>query len=151
MKQAASERAKLVAQEGLDVLPGAVEAIERLTEKTRAAVVSGSSREEIEMCLRALGVIDRFVFFIGAEDTSRGKPFPDGYLLAAERLGARPAACLALEDSSAGIMAARAAGMRCVAIRAGNFAKQPQDEADVVVDTLHQVDWSLVARLFGRD
>ena len=151
MRAAAREREKLIAEEGLDVLPGAVDAVRRMTERWRAAVVSGSSREEIDMCLRSLGVLDRFAFFVGAEDTSRGKPFPDGYLLAAERLGVRPAACLVLEDSTAGIKAARAAGMRCVAVRAGNFAGQPQEEADLIVDTLEAVDGSLVARLFGRD
>ncbi|MFI5291151.1 MAG: HAD family hydrolase, partial [Polyangia bacterium] len=72
-----------------------------------------------------------------------------GYLLASDRLGIAPAECLVLEDSTAGIRAGRAAGMRVVAVRAGNFAAQPQDEADRVVDTLEDVDDRLLAELFG--
>jgi HAD superfamily hydrolase (TIGR01509 family) len=149
--QATHERERLIAADGLDVLPGAVEAVRRLSARHRAAVVSGSSRREIDVCLRALGVLERFAFYVGAEDTSRGKPYPDGYLLAAEKLAVPAHECLVLEDSTAGIRAARTAGMRCVAIRAGNFAGQPQDEADAVVDTLDAVDDALLARLFGRD
>ncbi len=149
--RSAHEREKLVEAEGLDVLPGAVAAIDRFTRRYQSVVVSGSSRAEIELVLRSLGVRDRFPWFIAAEDTSRGKPYPDGYLLAAERLAIDPSECLVLEDSTAGVRAARAAGMRCVAIRAGNFAHQPQDEADRVVDTLDDVDDSLVASLFPGD
>src|SRR5581483_1843342 len=151
VEAAAHARAELVAAEGLDVLPGAVEAVRRLSKRYLSTVVSGSSRGEVEMCLRALGVLDCFPWFIGAEDTSRGKPSPDGYLLAATRLAVAPADCLVVEDSTAGIRAARAAGMRCVAVRAGNFAHQPQDEADVVLDTLERLDDGVLARLFPSD
>ncbi|HEY7953705.1 MAG TPA: HAD family phosphatase [Polyangia bacterium] len=146
---AAVEREKIVAKEGLDILPGAVHAVERLSARFDSTVVSGSSRAEIALILRVLGVGIHFPWFIGAEDTERGKPAPDGYLLASDRLGIAPAECLVLEDSTAGIRAGRAAGMRVVAVRAGNFAAQPQDEADRVVDTLEDVDDRLLAELFG--
>lgn len=148
MRLAAHERERIVAEEGLEVLPGAVELAQRVTSRFRSAVVSGSSRYEVEMTLRALGVLDRFPWFLGAEDTARGKPHPDGYLLAAERLEVAPAACLVIEDSTAGIRAGLAAGMRVIAVRAGNFAAQPQDEAHVVVDTLNEVTDDLVAQIF---
>lgn len=148
MHRAADERVKLVAAEGLDVLPGAVDAVRRFSSRFQSAVVSGSSRAEIAAVLRALAVEGCFPWFVGAEDTARGKPFPDGYLLAATRFGVDPGDCLVLEDSTAGIRAARAAGMRVIGVRAGNFARQPQEEADAVVDTLAQVDEILVAKLF---
>ena len=148
MHLAAEERVRIVEAEGLDVLPGAVETVRRLTARYAAAVVSGSSRLEVEAVLRALGLLECFPWFLGAEDTARGKPYPDGYLLAATRLRVEPRACLVLEDSTAGIRAARAAGMRVIGVRAGNFAGQPQDEADAVVATLLEVDDALVASLF---
>ena len=148
MHAAGEERVRLVGEEGLDVLPGAVETVRRLTGRFRSAVVSGSSRAEVEAVLRALQVHDCFPWFLGAEDTARGKPFPDGYLLAASRLEVEPGACLVLEDSTAGIRAARAAGMKVIGVRAGNFAGQPQDEADRIVDTLHDVTDALMASLF---
>src|SRR5262245_37447081 len=77
MHLAALDRIGLVASEGLDVLPGAVEAVRRLGASHQTAVVSGSSRKEVEAVLQALGVLDCFPWFIGAEDTARGKPHPD--------------------------------------------------------------------------
>ncbi|HWE30726.1 MAG TPA: HAD family phosphatase [Polyangia bacterium] len=149
MHKAGVERVGLVDTEGLDVLPGAVDTVRRLTSRYASAVVSGSSRAEVEAVLRVLGVLECFPWFLGAEDTARGKPFPDGYLLAATRLELSAADCLVLEDSTAGIRAARAAGMKVIGVRAGNFARQPQEEADLVVDTLLDVTDKLLASLFG--
>jgi HAD superfamily hydrolase (TIGR01509 family) len=148
MHAAAVERVNIVESEGLTVLPGAVDTVRRFSARYAATVVSGSSRAEVEAVLRALGLYDCFPWFIGAEDTTRGKPHPDGYLLAASRFDLKANECLVLEDSTAGIRAARAAGMRVIGVRAGNFAKQPQDDADLVVDTLVEVTDSLVASLF---
>jgi HAD superfamily hydrolase (TIGR01509 family) len=151
--EATRERAHLVETDGLAVLPGAVELVRRLAGRLAVTVVSGSSRAEVAMCLAALGLDQHFPWFVAAEDTARGKPHPDGYLLAAERFGVPPAECLVIEDAEPGIRAARAAGMRCVAVRAGNFARQPQEAADAIVDTCADVDDALLARLFpdGRD
>ena len=147
MAESAREREALAAAEGLHVLPDAVPAVERIARRFPTAVVSGSSRAEVAWCLGALGLRDRVRFFVAAEDTSRGKPHPDGYLLAATRLGVAPAECVTIEDSTAGIAAARAAGMRCVAVRAGNFAGQRQDGADRIIDTLESLDEALIASL----
>jgi HAD superfamily hydrolase (TIGR01509 family) len=147
----AVERERLVARDGLAVLPGAVAAVRRAGARARVAVVSGSSRREVTACLTALGLGDALPWFVAAEDTARGKPHPDGYLLAARRFELAPADCLAVEDSTAGIRAAKSAGMRCVAVRAGNFGGQPQDEADLVLGTLDELDDALMARLGARD
>jgi HAD superfamily hydrolase (TIGR01509 family) len=149
MHHAALARVELVTEEGLDILPGAIETVRRLSQRYLSTVVSGSSRVEIEAVLRALDVYDCFPFYVGAEDTARGKPSPDGYLLGARRLEVAPKDCLVIEDSTAGITAGQAAGCRVIAVRAGNFARQPQEHADVVVDTLREVDDALLARLFG--
>jgi HAD superfamily hydrolase (TIGR01509 family) len=140
MVQAAKAREELVSQEGLKVLPGAVALVRRVSARLPATVVSGSSREEIAFCLNALGVAECFPWFIGAEDTARGKPAPDGYLLAARRFEVPPERCVVIEDSTAGIAAAKAAGMRCVAVRAGNFADQPQGAADLIVGEMTEID-----------
>jgi HAD superfamily hydrolase (TIGR01509 family) len=151
MHAAAHERERIVEEEGLHVLPGAVDLVQRVTTQYAATVVSGSSRGEVEMTLRALGVLDRFPWFLGAEDTARGKPFPDGYLLAARRLTVQPADCLVIEDSHAGIRAGRAAGMTVVAVRAGNFAGQPQEDAHLVVETLEELSDSVLEKIFRGD
>src|SRR5262245_24311709 len=148
---AASARAKadLLRQDGLRVLPGVREATLRLAERGALGVVTGSSREEAELVLELAGLLGALACLVTSEDVPRGKPAPDGYLLGAERLGIPPTACLVVEDSQAGIAAARAAGMRCVAVAAGNFAGQDQSEADAVVATMADIDEQLLARLFA--
>jgi len=82
------------------------------------AVASGGSRYVVEKTLQAVEISDLFDEVVAAEDVSAGKPAPDIYLKAAERLGVAPEKCLALEDAPAGIMAAQRAGMMVVGIPA---------------------------------
>ena len=82
------------------------------------AVASGGARYVVEKTLQAVGISDLFDEVVAAEDVSAGKPAPDIYLEAADRLGVAPDKCLALEDAPAGIMAAQRAGMTVVGIPA---------------------------------
>ncbi len=70
---------------------------------------------------------------VATEDTPRGKPDPAPYLLAAERLGVAPEACVAFEDSRAGVLSAKAAGMRVVALQRPGAPKQDLSDADEVL------------------
>ena len=95
---------------------GAREAIQKANEAGRIqAIASGACREEVWAVAEALG---RHCFgaVVAAEDVSRGKPHPEGYLKAAAQLGVDPTRCLVVEDSIHGVEAALAAGMRCVAV-----------------------------------
>jgi len=111
-----------VAEAGLRIFPGASEAIEGLGRRWPLAICSGALRPEIEFALGRIGGRDRVALIVSAEDTARCKPDPEGYLLALEglRAGPRPGLeareCLVIEDSLAGIEAARAAGMRVVGV-----------------------------------
>jgi HAD superfamily hydrolase (TIGR01509 family) len=80
------------------------------------AVVSGSRRGSVIGSLTAIGLLDKFDTIVAAEDYTRGKPAPDAFLLAAERLGVAPADCLVFEDTDLGIEAATAAGMASVKV-----------------------------------
>ncbi len=104
-------------------------------------IVSGSSRREIEHALPHLGIGDLLEFYMGCEDYARGKPAPDCFLGAAERLGVSPARTLVFEDSEAGIAAGLAAGMRVLATSSCNPPEgapghQDQDGAHRLVDSL---------------
>lgn len=84
-------------------------------------VASSSQKERVELCLRATGLLDRFAPHIfSATMVSRGKPAPDLFLHAARTMGYAPQDCLVIEDSPAGIEAARAAGMRVIAFTGGS-------------------------------
>jgi HAD superfamily hydrolase (TIGR01509 family) len=80
------------------------------------AVVSGSRRDSVIGSLTALGILDKFVTLVCAEDYTHGKPAPDAFLLAAERLKVEPSSCLVFEDTDLGIEAATAAGMASVRV-----------------------------------
>ncbi|WP_329031855.1 HAD family phosphatase [Streptomyces sp. NBC_01725] len=80
------------------------------------AVASGSSRDAIEAVLGGTGLDPYFTLAVSAEEVPHGKPAPDVFLEAARRLGADPADCVVLEDAPPGVVAAHAAGMRCVAV-----------------------------------
>ncbi len=129
-------------------LPGAVALVQRLAErKLPMAVVSGSSRREVGMHLGLLGILDHFPWYMGAEDYSRGKPDPEPYQKAIARLGVAPERTVVIEDSRAGILAARAAGIPVIGVRAGNFAGQDQSAATLLVDTLTDVTDAVLDRL----
>lgn len=78
------------------------------------AVASGSAAEIVRDGLKAIGILDLFQTIITPGDVTHGKPAPDMFLLAAQRLGVEPARCLVFEDGHLGIKAAHAAGMACV-------------------------------------
>ena len=90
--------------------------VHELYGKIPLAVASGGNREVVFKTLTALGILDKFDVVVVAEDYSRGKPFPDPFLVAAKRLGLEPSQCLVFEDTQTGITAAEAAGMQWVLV-----------------------------------
>ncbi len=134
------------AEQGARVLPGALAAVARFADRARA-IVTGSSRAEAAAMLARLDLQDAFAVVLCAEDVARSKPAPDGYLAACAQLGIAPADAIVLEDSTAGIAAARAAGCPVIGVAAGNFAGQDQSAADRVVATLDEVTAELIEQV----
>lgn len=99
-------------EHGIDLKPGLVELIARVEALgLPKAVATSSERGAAQRCLRTTGLARHFDIVVTGDQVARGKPAPDIYREAARRLGADPAACIAFEDSSAGALAAVAAGM----------------------------------------
>src|SRR5262249_34523601 len=116
---AVDEKRDLMEVHGYRALPGAAGAGRRPGRRCELAIVSRSSRAAVRDTLAGLGMSGRFAVARGAEDYARGKPAPDSYLLAMQRLGAAPERSVAVEDATPGILAARAAGARVIGVRAG--------------------------------
>ena len=128
-------------RDGLPVIDGAVDAVRRMAERWPLGLASSSNRPLIDLALDRMGVADLFHATVSSEEVERGKPAPDVYLETARRLGVPPERLAAVEDSASGIRAAKAAGMRVVALPNRHFP--PGDDvlalADVRLDSLAEL------------
>lgn len=98
-------------------MPGLFDLIDAVDARdVRRAVASSGTRPYLAAVLKSIGLDDSFKVIVSGDDVPKGKPAPDIFLRAAERLDVAPSACLVLEDAPAGVAAAKAAGMRCVAV-----------------------------------
>jgi HAD superfamily hydrolase (TIGR01509 family) len=131
----------------LPLIDGAVDAARRLSASFRLAVASSSNRELIDGVLDAAGLADLFEVTVSSEEVARGKPAPDVFLEAARRVGVPPDRCAAIEDSANGIRAARAAGMRVVAIPNRRYppAADAVELADEVLTSIAELSPEAVA------
>lgn len=137
---------------GLPLLPGVDEFVERMRAQVPLAICSGAHRGEIEQILCRAGLLDAFETIVSADDVKTSKPDPSGYLEAVRRLSERaprlrPAECLAAEDSVHGVSAAKAAGLRVVAV-SDQAASPAARAADDRVARLTEMDESRIGRLF---
>jgi len=102
-------------EQGVELIPGATALLHELAAaRLPTALVSASPRSIVDLVLPRLG--HRFAQVVAAEDTTRGKPYPDPYLEAARRLRADPSHCVAIEDSPTGVTAATSAGCRVLVV-----------------------------------
>jgi HAD superfamily hydrolase (TIGR01509 family) len=136
---------KKIIHDGLPPIPGAAEFVLSAAQHFPLAIASGSLQAEIEHLLQKLGLREKFAVLATADDCERSKPDPEIYLKALNRLRELPqlqepllkaGECLAIEDAPLGVVAAQAAGMKCL----GLAHSRPQAE-------LQHADW--VARQFA--
>jgi HAD superfamily hydrolase (TIGR01509 family) len=109
----------------LPLIPGSVDAVRRIGERFTLALASSSARILIDQVLATAGLTGAFQVTLSTEEVPRGKPYPDVYLAAAEKLGLAPAVCAAVEDSSNGLRSAAAAGLAVVAVPHGVYPPAP--------------------------
>lgn len=139
-------------QHSLPLIPGAIEAVQRIGHRWPLALASSANREVIDKVLAVAGLRDAFLATVSSEEVPRGKPAPDVYLEAARRLGHPPWACAAVEDSANGIRSAVAAGLHAVAIPNRDYP--PPDsvlaEAERVIGSLSDLTVEMLDQLDGR-
>jgi len=159
-----------VAQQGFDLDPGALRArkavhyqellrsslrpmdgaaalLNRLTGTMRIGLASSSYRDAVDGVIHGLGIAHYFETIVSGLDVAQVKPAPDIFLEAAHRLGVAPAECAVLEDAEKGVLAAHAAGMRCVAVPNGFTRHHDFSKATQVCASLHEVTTDLLQNL----
>ena len=144
---------RAAARRGVELLPGARALLDGLhAAGFRQAIGSSAPLENLDLILSLTDTRRFFDAIVSAEDTQRGKPDPQVFLVAAAKLGVPPGRCVVMEDAVVGVQAARAGGMKCVAVRFAGLhpeAALAAAGADVVVPSLEQVSVDTVRRLLG--
>jgi len=138
-------------RQNIKQLPGAINLIKSLAEHGfKIALASSAPIENIQLITTGLGINNDFQAIVSGREVTEGKPSPQGFLLAAQRLGVEPKNCVVIEDAVAGVTAAKRAGMHCLAVT-NTHPKTSLAEADMVVDTLEAVSVNDLERLLAEN
>ncbi len=141
------EYRRLVREKGIEALPGVLKWLRYLqTNGWQQAVASAAPRANVEAIVDAVGIRPFFNAITSSEDVTRGKPDPQVYLVAAQRVGASPARSIVIEDAPAGVEGAKRAGMTSI----GVLTSHPHLEADLVVRSLDELVDGVFERLIGE-
>jgi beta-phosphoglucomutase family hydrolase len=131
-------------------LPGAVELIKDLNNhQIKTAIASSAPLENIDIIIRGLGIEDRFQAIVSGLEVTDSKPSPQIFLLAAQKLGVKPADCVVIEDAIAGVAAAKGACMKCIAVT-NSHPDSSLEKADLIVSTLESVGIGELKQLFSN-
>ena len=114
----------------------------------KQAIASGTTRIEVDAIINGCGVRDYFDTIVSCEDVSNGKPDPEPFLKAASLIGVNPSRCVVIEDGKTGVCAAKAAGMKAIAVL-NTQTGEDLAAADIVVETLAQINAARVLELLG--
>jgi beta-phosphoglucomutase family hydrolase len=130
-------------------IPGVVELIEDLYKNNiNLALASSSSIKSIKIVLDMFNLDKFFKTVVSGYEVENGKPAPDIFLYAAKRVGVQPEDCIVIEDSENGIEAAKSAGMKCIGFKNVNSGKQDLSSADMVIDSLSEVNYRKLRDVF---
>jgi len=134
----------------LKPLSGVLPLMKELKQRgVKMAVASSAPVENIKLVLNILKLTDDLPVIISEQDVSKGKPDPQGFLLAAKRLGISPGNCLVIEDAVSGIAAAKKAGMGCIAVSNSHPAASLK-QADLVVSSLAEVSVKKIESIISK-
>ena len=136
-------------KDDIQALPGVVELIESIAKAGfLLAIVSSTPGENIELITAKLGIKKYFNLLINGDDVKEGKPSPQCFLLAAEKLGVKPKNCLVMEDAVVGVQAAKRAGMYCISIT-NTCLRKDISGADLIVDDLTGITVQMIEELLS--
>ncbi len=141
------EKMALYAREGVDEIEGSIELIKMLFAlKIKMAVASASNSRYVTTILSTLGVLDYFPVVVSGDCVKKGKPDPESFLLAAQKLQVKPEYCVVIEDGRSGMIAAKAGGMKCIGLVS---LKDKSYLADLLVTSLKEIDARILSTLIN--
>lgn len=135
----------------LPAFPGVMELIRDALSRPEhfaLAIATSSTREMSGAVLASVGMPLSRMVYVNGDKVTHKKPHPEIFLLAAQEMGLPPQECVVIEDAPSGIQAAKAAGMRCIAVT-NSFPADKLTEADLVVDSIAQVSTGTILKMFG--
>lgn len=132
----------------IHALPGVTSLLKLLKEKQiKTALATGSAPYVIDLILTELHIKDFFDAIVNGKEVKKGKPNPECFTKASQKLGIDPKYCLVLEDAQFGVAAAKSAGMKVVAIPTANTKQYDLSKADLVVSSMEEVTWETIKKL----
>lgn len=131
----------------LQPLPGVLQLLKALKNAGfKMALASSAPKENLDLLTLKLGIKDYFDAIVSDKEVKEGKPSPELFLLAADRLKVLPHNCIVIEDAIAGVAAAKAAQMKCIAVT-NTHPRDSLSQADTVVDSLEQVHMNIIQQV----
>ena len=141
---------KILSEEPLPPFPGVLELMDEAMQRKdfHIAIATSGTLEKSRAVLNAVGVPYRKMVYINGNDVKNKKPDPELFLIAAKRIGIKPAHCVVIEDAPNGVQAAKAAGTKCIAVTNSTTAAKLA-KADIVCDSLEQISIETIRRLIN--
>jgi beta-phosphoglucomutase family hydrolase len=140
---------EIVREKGIDMMPNAEQLLKALqAEHIPIALATSSRVMKMKLVMKTADLDKYFNAVVTGEEVTVGKPGPDIFLLAAKRLNVDPVQCVVIEDAASGVAAAKAAGMKCVAVT-NTHHERDLHQADLVVDDLSELSLSRISGLFA--
>ncbi len=129
-----------IVENELEAMPGLIESLKLFKSNNfRIALASSGSKQYIDLVLKRFNIHNYFDIIVSGDCVQKGKPHPETYLVASEKLGYKPEECVAFEDAKNGIDSAINAGCKCIAIINPNIPSQDHSKADMVLSSLQEI------------
>ncbi len=140
---------ELIKKGRVKAVPGAMELASQAHDAgLKLAIASGSTRKFVEKVLEKIGGKELFPVILGEREVEKGKPSPEIFQKCAEGLGVKPSECLVIEDAENGVVGAKKAGMKVLALKTDFSGKQDYSKADKIINSFREVDLGKVKEWF---
>ncbi len=144
------ETFRQLTRQNIRPFPGVLKLITSLKEHGfKIAIASSAPMENIQLVTQSLKIHNRFDAIISGWEVTKGKPDPQTFLLAAEKLGVEAEDCIVIEDAISGVTASKRANMRCIAVT-NTTSREELREADLIIDTLEEITIDDLERLLNQ-